>query len=123
MTRVAAVTHARAAAVVLLAAAALIVYLVDWRSPVRTTVALAFLLVGPGLAITELLAIEDPVMRLAIASGASLALDTLVAVALLYAHHFSPELALVLLVGFTGAAIAAAIVRAARESGSARGRP
>jgi hypothetical protein len=123
MTRVAPVTRARAAAIVLLAAAALIVYLVDWRSPVRTTVALAFLLVGPGLAITELLAIEDPVMRLAIASGASLAVDTLVAVALLYAHHFSPELALVLLVGFTAAAVAAAIVRAAREGSSARGRP
>ena len=48
---------------------------------------LGFLLIAPGLALTEMLAIREPIQRLALATAGSLALETVVAVTLLYARR------------------------------------
>ena len=73
----------------------------DWDSPVRAALTLAFLLFVPGLAFGELLEIDDPVRRLALAAGFSLALETLVATSLLYAGLFSPVAAVGITVALT----------------------
>jgi hypothetical protein len=101
----------RSAAIATLALAALALFLADWQSPARTAVEVVFLFFGPGLALTELLPVGDVALRLAIATGASLAADTLVAVALLYAVGLSAEPALAVLVGLTLATVTAANLR------------
>jgi hypothetical protein len=58
-------------ATLLITVASVLAVVVDWRSPVRTVLALAFLLFAPGLALAELLAIREPVQRLALVAGAS----------------------------------------------------
>ena len=73
----------------------------DWESPIRTALALSFLLFVPGLALTMLLRIRDPLHQLAIATGASLAIETLVATALLSAGAFSAAAAVVGVCGIT----------------------
>jgi uncharacterized membrane protein len=87
-----------------------------WHSPVRVVLALAFLLFCPGLALGELLDVREPVQRLALATAASLALETLVGVALLYAGAYSAELAFAIVLALSGAILAAAVVRAVRTS-------
>lgn len=72
-----------------------------WDSPIRTALALGFLLFVPGLALTTLLRIRDPLHQLAIATGASLAIETLVATALLCAGAFSGAAAAVGVCGIT----------------------
>jgi uncharacterized membrane protein len=98
-------------ATLLVTVASLVAVLTDWRSPIRTVLALAFLLFAPGLALAEMLAIREPVQRLALVAGASLGVDTIVAVTLVYAGAFSTNLALILLAGLTLAALAVAMVR------------
>lgn len=90
------------------AIAALAVIAVDWESPLRVALTLAFFLFVPGLALAELLQIRDPLQRLAIATSASLAVETLVAVALLYAGLFSAEAASAVVVGLTFVTLVAA---------------
>src|SRR5204862_2625770 len=63
----------RATAVVLIRTAALLAVAADWHSPVRSVLALGFLLFAPGLALTEMLAIREPIQRLALATAGSLA--------------------------------------------------
>jgi hypothetical protein len=64
-------------------------YIADWHSPVRVAITAAFLLFVPGLAVCDLVRIEDSFQRLAVATGTSLGVETLVCVAFLYAGGFS----------------------------------
>jgi uncharacterized membrane protein len=98
----------------LLTDAATLTFVIDWASPVRVVLVLGFLLLVPGLALTELLGIDDPVQQLALAASASLAVETLVAVALLYAGQFSADLAFAIVAILTCAALAATTARAMR---------
>jgi uncharacterized membrane protein len=112
----------RSIATLLLTIASVLAVVADWRSPVRSVLALGFLLFAPGLAITEMLAIREPFQRLALATAGSLALDTVVGVTLLYAGAFSINLALALLAGLVVAALVVAIVRARRSAAISRDR-
>jgi hypothetical protein len=99
-------------AILLVTAASTLAVALDWRSPLRTVLALGFLLFVPGLALAELLVIREPVQRLAIATGASLGVETVLAATLIYARAFSLGLTLSLLAGLTVGALAVAVVRA-----------
>ena len=101
------------AAVVLLVLASIAVA-VDLESPLRTAVTIAFLAFAPGIAIAGLLALRDPVEQISIAVGASFAIDTLVAISLLYLELYSYELAFGIVAGITAAALAAGLLRAVR---------
>ena len=68
------------AAVAIVAILATIAVALDWDSPLRVVLVLLFLVFGPGLAIAELLRIRDPVAQIALATAASLAIETIVAV-------------------------------------------
>lgn len=105
---------ARCFAILVATAACGIAIDVNWHSPARTVLALAFLLFVPGLAFAELLRIRDHVQRLAIATAASLAFETLLAVTLVYAHDFSIHLTLTVLYGVTVGAVGVAVIRAMR---------
>jgi GT2 family glycosyltransferase len=104
----------RSVVTVLVTAASVLAVVTDWHSPVRTVLALAFLLFAPGVALTEMLAVSDPIQRVALLAGTSLALDSVVALILLYAGDFSVSLATILLAGLTLAALAVAGARAFR---------
>jgi uncharacterized membrane protein len=103
-------------AILVLGGAAGIVFASGWHSPVRVVLTLGFLLFCPGLALAELLGVRDPVQRVAVATGASLALETLVGVALLYAGAYSAALAFMIVLALCAATLAAAIVRTLRMS-------
>jgi uncharacterized membrane protein len=92
---------------------AALLLLIDWRSPLRVVVALVFLLFGPGLAVAELLSVRDLAQRLALATGVSLAVETLVGLALLYAGAYSAGLTFAIVLALTAAVLAAAFVRVA----------
>lgn len=102
----------RLTAVAVIAVAASITVALDWNSPVRAALVLAFLLFGPGLAIAELLGVRGPVAQLALAVGASLAIDTIVATALLYLEQYSYELAFAIVVALTGVVLVRCALRA-----------
>ena len=105
---------ARSLALLAATAACAVAVDVDWHSPVRTVLALGFLLFVPGLALAELLQIRDHVQRLTIATAASLAFETLLAVTLVYTRDFSIHLMLSVLYGVTAGAVAVAFIRAIR---------
>jgi uncharacterized membrane protein len=84
-------------------------------SPIRAVLAISFLLFGPGLALAELLEIRDLTQRVAIATGASLGIETLVALALVYAHAFSLRLAIAIIAGLTVSAVGLTVLRARRS--------
>lgn len=109
----------RVGGVLAITVACVVVVLVGWHSPVRTAIALVFALLAPGLAMTEMLAIPDPVQRLALAAGTSLALETVVALVLVYTHSFSTRLALLILAGLTLGALVVAVLQARRRSQTA----
>lgn len=96
----------------LAAVACVAAFATDLDGPLRTVVALGFLLFVPGLAVAELLPVEGAAQRVAIATGISLGLETLIAVTLIYAGVYSAGLALGIVVGVTFAAILAALLRA-----------
>jgi hypothetical protein len=103
-----------AAVILLIGGAAGAVFASGWQSPVRVVLVLGFLLFGPGLALGELLEVRDPVQRLAVATAASLALETIVAVALVYAGAYSPELVFGIVLGISAGVLAAAVIRTVR---------
>lgn len=108
-------------AIFLVGGSAAAVFALGWDSPVRVVLALGFLLFCPGLALGELLAVREPVQRLALATGASLAVETLVGVALLYAGAYSAALAFAIVLALCAGILAAAVVRTVRMSGSGGG--
>jgi hypothetical protein len=79
-------------------------------APLRAPLVIAFLLVGPGMAFVPLLALGDALAELTVALVLSLALDTLVAITLLYAGGWSP---LASLLGLAGLAVAGAALQVA----------
>jgi uncharacterized membrane protein len=97
-----------------LTGACLVVYALDWRSPVRTIIGVAFVLLAPGLAATENLPGRDLAWRLAIAPAAGLAAATLIATGLLYAGLYTPGGTLVLLALLTMALLGTATSRRRR---------
>ncbi len=68
-------------------------------NPVRLIVGFWFLLVCPGMAVIRLFGIEDRVTEWTLAAALSLALDTIVAGAMLYAGMWSPQATLLTLIG------------------------
>ena len=103
--------------IIAIGAACWLAAVVDWRSPIRAMLALSFLLFGPGLVIAELLGIHELPLRVTVAFSASLAIDTLVALSLVYAGHFSAGVALALILVITAAAAGAARFATRREPG------
>ena len=104
-----------------LTGACLVVYALDWRSPVRTIIAIAFVLLAPGLAAGENLPGRDLAWRLAIAPAAGLAAATLIATGLLYVGLYTPGATLVLLAVLTMALLGtAASQRRRRDRGEPR---
>jgi hypothetical protein len=91
-----------------------VAYALDWRSPVRTIIAVAFVLLAPGLAAAENLPGRDLAWRLAIAPAAGLAAATLIATGLLYAGLYTPGGTLVLLALLTMALLGTATSRRRR---------
>ena len=73
---------------------------------------LVFLFFGPGLALTGLLQMRDPVQRFALAVAASLAVVVIVAVTLLYLGIYTYELGFAIVAAITAMALLAARVRA-----------
>ncbi|MEA2221551.1 MAG: hypothetical protein QOJ35_4177 [Solirubrobacteraceae bacterium] len=102
----------RIVAVAVLASAASATVAAGWDSPVRAALVLAFLVFGPGLAIAELLHVDDLAEQIALIAGASLAIDTLVSVGLLYLGVYTYQLAFAIVVAITATALGAGVVRA-----------
>jgi len=88
-------------------------------SPGRTLLVAVFLLLGPGLAVVGLLGIKDPWELLALAFGLSVALDTAVALVLVYVTGWDPGAGLAVLVAI---GIAGALAQAVRASGAGNAR-
>jgi uncharacterized membrane protein len=91
-------------------------YWADWQSPVRVAITVAFLLFLPGLALAELARVADGLERLVVGIGASLALETLVAVAFLYGGAFTPGRVFAAVAASTGAIAAVAAFRDPRTT-------
>jgi hypothetical protein len=91
-------------------------YSTNWHSPVRVAVTVVFLLFLPGLALAELAPLTQPVERLVVAIGVSLALETLLAVAFLYAGLFTPGRVFAVVLVATAAFTAVVAFRARQPS-------
>jgi uncharacterized membrane protein len=101
----------RSGVLLLLSIATIIVFAAGWHSAVRTAIALAFLLFAPGWALADLIAIRDPLQQLALATGASLALETVVSLVFLYAGAFSIDNVLAVVASLTILMVAVTLVR------------
>lgn len=106
----------RSAALLLVTCGTVGAFAANWESPVRTAVALAFLLFVPGLAVVEMLGVRETLHRWALATGVSLALETAAGLVLLYAGAFSPGRALSIVASVTIVAIGIALGRARRTA-------
>jgi len=98
-----------------LALAVAVAALLGEHSTGRTLLVAAFLLLGPGLALVGLLEVEDPWALLALAFGLSVALDTTVALVLIYITGWDPGAGLAVLVVVSVLGSLAQTVRASRE--------
>jgi uncharacterized membrane protein len=87
-----------------------------WESPLRVVLALVFLLFGPGLAVAELLDVSDVAERLAVATGVSLGLETVVALGLLYAGAYSAGLIFAVILAVSVVLLGVAALRRPRAS-------
>jgi len=104
----------RCAALFAATVAFLAVVLTDWQSPMRTAVALVYLLFVPGLALTEAIQVRDHELRLTIATSSSLAIETVVALVLIYTRAWSIVAAEIILGALTVLILQIAVVRARR---------
>lgn len=91
-------------------------YATNWQSPVRVAVMVVFFLFVPGLALAELAPLADRPERLVVGIGASLALETLVAVAFLYAGFFTPDRVIAVFLLTTAGLTAVAALRTPQAS-------
>ena len=82
------------------------------ESPVRVAFAFWFLLVCPGMALVRLLRLKDVIVELTLAVALSLALDALVASALVYTGLWSSKSSLAILIAISIAGAAAQLKRA-----------
>jgi hypothetical protein len=87
-------------------------YVAAWESPVRVAATLVFMLVAPGLALSDLIQIRDRWHRLVLAVSASLAVETLICVALVYGGSFTTDRAFAAVGALTVAAAVGAVLRA-----------
>ncbi|MCA1669152.1 MAG: hypothetical protein LC793_17500 [Thermomicrobia bacterium] len=94
-----------------------LVLLAESGLPLRPIVVIWFLAVCPGMAFVPLLAIRDWLTALTIGVGVSLALDALVAEAMVYTGYWSATWSLAALVAIACAGAAWQVMRAARVAG------
>jgi hypothetical protein len=85
--------------------------------PLRATLVVLFVLIGPGAGLVPLLGLRDPLGELALAIGTSLAVDVAVALGIVYAGTWRPAVGLAILVVLTVGGACAQIVQ---TRGSAR---
>ena len=88
--------------------------------PITVLASLWFLLVIPGMAVVHPLRLGDPVAELSLAVALSLALDTLVASAFLYAGGWWPAGTLAVLIGIAAAGAAADLLGVGRRRAHAQ---
>ncbi len=102
--------------VTVLASAAVAGLAVWWQfAPAFTAPAvLWFVLVCPGMALVHVLRLRDPVAELSLAVALSLALDTLVASAFLYAGRWSPDGTLTVLIAIAAVGAGADLIASGR---------
>lgn len=121
MTRVRLALFAEAASrpilAVAAAAAALLTLVVDVDATVRGLLVFAFLLAAPGLALLAPLRPLEPAAELALVVAVSLALEAVVATAMLYAGMWAPEAILVVIGVITAGAAMPQLIRSAWRSG------
>lgn len=86
------------------AVAAPAVSLVLPHSPVRSVIVLTFLLVCPGMAVVRPLRLATGATELLLAVVASVAIEALLALVMLYAHLWSPPVLLVVMAAACGLA-------------------
>jgi len=91
-----------------------LLFALDVASPLRAVVSVAFLLVGPGLAIVRLLRFRQPLTVFTLAVAASLGLETVVATTLLATGTWTPGRALAVVASIT---VVAATLDITREGG------
>jgi hypothetical protein len=87
--------------------------LVEPVQPLRTLLAFWFLLVCPGMALVRLLGLRDPFAELGVAVALSLALDTAVGEALLFAGAWSASSGLAALAALSVGGAALQVARSA----------
>jgi hypothetical protein len=104
------------------AAAAGLITLAEVQGPIRPLLTLWFLLLCPGMAFVRLLHLRHGLYEWSIAVALSLALDALVSQTMLYLGWWSPQWALLTLIGMTVAAIAIDLANASNHRPS-RSRP
>jgi uncharacterized membrane protein len=100
------------AAVTVIGIVAAITIAAGLDSPLRAVFVLTFLFFGPGLALTGLLQMPDLAQRFALAAAASLAVDVIVAVTLLYLAIYTYELGFAIVAAITAAALIAGRLQA-----------
>jgi hypothetical protein len=84
------------------------------HSPIRSVLVLAFLLVCPGMAVVRRLRLASGAMELLLAVVMSLAIETALALLMLYAHLWSPPVLLGVLAAACGVAGRAELLGAPR---------
>ena len=107
---------ARSGVLLFVTAIAGLSYAADWDSSVRVAITFLFLMLLPGLALTEIAGMQDRLERWVVAIGASLALETLICVALVYSGVFSVGRAFGAVVGLTAAVAILAGAHAWRDA-------
>ncbi len=86
------------------------------ESSLRTALAVWFLLACPGLALAPLVGLRDGLGTVTVAIALSIALDTIVAAALVYAGAWSPVAAFVILAAITLAGAARQLASVAADA-------
>jgi uncharacterized membrane protein len=99
----------RPGVIVIVTALAAASYAIDWRSPLRFAITLLFMLFIPGLALSELVPLPGHLERLVFALGTSIAIETLLAVLLVYTGMFTPGRVFAAVAGLAVAAAAARV--------------
>ncbi len=107
----------RPALIVVSATVLVVTVVAGAASPLRTTAAVWFLGVCPGLAVVAAIRLEDVWMEVTLALALSLSLDVVVAGVLAYAAGWSPGASLAILVAISLAGAAVEALRGPRRAG------
>ncbi len=84
-------------------------------SPIRPVIAFWFLLICPGMAFVRLLRIQDNSNELTLAVALSLAIDSVLAIVMVYARLWSPKWGLGILIGISVLGAALQVITANRR--------
>ncbi len=101
--------------ILLSAAAAGVVTLVNGNSQMHLVIILWFLLVCPGMMLVRFFRLNDPALEWMLAIALSMAADTFVAGALLYSGKWSPSVAFAALLALTAGGVIVQGLGALRE--------